>query len=295
MKRFGATRLTSVLIVWLFACLPLLANDVAHAQKGAKPSPAAVPISKASLAKLRSQDPSEIKAGLDDARISGKAAAPAAPIIVDLLEKGLPFPLTEAAIDTLGDIESEPSSATLSWYVRHRSVEIRRAAVKALVHTKGAFAVKGLRSALSDEDPKVRGYAATGLGALKAKDAVPDLFNALDHKVNEAAVSIGQLCVLADCEKLEGRLGRLPFDIVSSGLDQILFRPAAEVSDDAKVKLLGRLRELGTGEANRFLRDVGARWPASGSVRVKQSIDQGIQATAGSPGSQPGGASGGGQ
>lgn len=293
MKRFG--RLTSVVIVWLFVGVALLASDAAQAQRGGKASFSAVPLPKASLAKLRSQDPSEIKAGLDDARLSGKAAAPAAPIIVDLLEKGLPFPLTEAAIDTLSDIESEPSSATLSWYVRHRSVEIRRAAVKALVHTKGAFAVKALRVALSDEDPKVRGYAATGLGSLKAKEAVADLFNALDHKVNEAAVSIGQLCMLADCEKLEGRLGRLPFDIVSSGLDQILFRPTAEISDDAKVKLLGRVRELGTGEANRFLRDVGARWPASGSVRVKQSIDQGIQATAGSPGSQPGAASGGGQ
>jgi hypothetical protein len=296
MKRFGAAQLSSVVIV----SLGLLANDVAFAQPvaqkvGKPPAGAAfVPMSKASLAKLRSQDPNEIKAGLDDARVSGKAAAPAAPIIVDLLEKGLPFPLTEAAIDTLGDIESEASSATVAWYAHHRNVEVRRAAIKALVHTRGAPAVKALRVALSDEDAKVRGFAATGLGSLKAKEAVVDLFNALDHKVNEAAASIGQLCAPGECENLQGRLGRLPFDIVSSGLDQILFRPAGEVSDDAKVKLIGRVRELGTGEANRFLRDVGARWPASGSARVKQSIDQGIAATAGSPGSAPPGATGGG-
>jgi HEAT repeat protein len=251
--------------------------------------PAVVPLTAASLAKLKSQDPTEIKAGLDDARLSGKAATAAAPLIVDLLQKGLPYPLAEAALDTLGDIESEATSPTLAWYARHRSVEVRRSAVKALAHTKGAPAVKALRIALSDEDPRVRGFSATGLGSLKAKEAVADLFVALDHKVNEAAVSIGQLCAPSECEALQGRLGRLPFDVVSSGLDQILFRPAGEVSDDAKVKLVGRLRELGTAEANHFLRDVVARWPATGSARVKQSIDQAVSATAGSPGSSSSG------
>jgi hypothetical protein len=279
MQRFGGL-LGGVLVV-----LILLGGGRAWAQKAGKPAaPPVVPLSKASLAKLKSSDANELKSGLDDASVSGKAALAAAPVIADLLEKGLTYPLTEAAIDTLADLESESSSATLAWYVRHRSVEIRRSAVKALVRTKGAPAVKALRIALADEDPRVRGFAATGLGSLHAKEAVADLFAALDHKVNEAAVSIGQLCVPAECDALQARLGRLPFDVVSSGLDQILFRPTVEVSDDAKVKLIGRVRELGTGEANRFLRDVGARWPATWSTRVKQSVDQGIQATAGSPG-----------
>src|SRR5260370_1339753 len=85
----------------------------------------------------------------------------------------------------------------------------------------------------------------------KLKSGATDLFNALAPGVNEAAVSIGQLCNPSECDQLAGRLGKLPFDVVTSGLDQILFRPQAEVSDDAKVKLIGRLRELGTGEANR--------------------------------------------
>jgi len=286
MKAHGA----SWLIPAALACLGLLGADSALAQGPRKArGPAVVPLSAASLTKIKSQDPGEIKAGLDDARLSGRAAGAAAPVIVDLLQKGMPYPLTEAAIDTLGDIESEPSSATIAWYARHRDVEVRRSAVKALAHTKGAAAVKALRLALSDEDPRVRGYAATGLGSLRAKEAVAELFVALDHKVNEAAVSIGQLCSPADCESLEGRLGRLPFDVISSGLDQMLFRPAGEVSDDAKVKLVGRVRELGTAEANHFLQDVAARWPASGSARVKLSIDQAVSATAGSPGSAGGG------
>jgi hypothetical protein len=68
---------------------------------------------------------------------------------------------------------------------------------------------------------------------------------------------------------------------MTGGLDQILFRPTAEVDDDAKVKLVGRVRELGTAEGNKFLRDVQARWPKGGSARVKQAIDAGVQATAG--------------
>jgi hypothetical protein len=250
-------------------------------------APALVPLSRGALAKLKSSDEAEIAEGLDEARLSGKAAQPAVPVIVDLLERGLPAPLTQRAIDTLGDIESEQASATLSFYARHRDVAIRRSAVKALVRTKGAPAVKALRVALSDADPAVRGVAATGLGSLRAKEAVGDLFLALDHRVNDAAVSIGELCVPAECESLEGRIGRVPFDVVTSGLDPILFRPSSEVSDDAKVKLIGRVRELGTAEANKFLHDAQARWPETGSDRVKKALEQGIQATAGGSRSGP--------
>lgn len=223
----------------------------------------------------------EVRAGLDDARLSAKAALAAVPIIVRLLEEGLPYPLTQAAIDTLGDIESDQASASLSFYARHRDVAIRRSAVKALVRTKGAPAVKALRAALSDDDAMVRGVAATGLGSLRAKEAVADLFVALDHRVNEAAVSIGELCGPSECEALEGRLGRVPFDVITSGFDPILFRPSAEVSDQLKVKLIGRVRELGTAEANKFLRDAEARWPKAASARVKSALQQGIQATGG--------------
>ena len=111
---------------------------------------------------------------------------------------------------------------------------------------------------------------------------------ALDHHVNEAAGSIGQLCNPTECDALAARIGKVPFDVMTSGLDPILFRPKAEVSDDAKVKLVGRIRELGTGEANKFLRDVQKRWPAAWSPRIKQSIDQGVLATAAAPGTATG-------
>lgn len=275
-----------------------LSSSAAPAQGKTKtPADAArsgTPLPRDAVKRLKSGDAAQVKAALDDVRMSAKDGAAAVPAIADLLKQGLGPALTQAAIETLGDTESEGASETLSWYARHRDLTLRRAAVTALAKTRGAPATKALRGALSDPDPGVRGLAATGLGSLKAKDAVPDLFVALDHKVAEAAASIGQLCAGPECDKLAAKLGSVPFDVVTSGLDQVLFRAAADVDDDLKVKIVGRVRELGTAEANRFLRDVQGKWPPTWSKRVKQSIDQAVLATASSPGSQasPGGSGG---
>jgi HEAT repeat protein len=271
----------------LLLAIGVLAAPVHSAE--AKPNPAAdvphaVPLPADTLKRLRSGDLARVKSALDDVRTSAKAGAPAAPAIAELLQQGLSPVLTQAAIDTLGDTESEAGSASLAWYAHHRNVELRRSAVQALARTRGAEAVKTLRAALSDPDPGVRGFAATGLGSMKAKDAVGDLFVALDHKVAEAAASIGQLCAGNECDRLASKLGSVPFDVVTSGLDQVLFRAPADVSDDMKVKIVGRIRELGTGEANRFLKDVQGKWPKNWSARVKQAIDQAVIATSGSPG-----------
>jgi HEAT repeat protein len=169
----------------------------------------------------------------------------------------------------------------LAQYATHRTVALRRAAVKALTRTKGPAATPALRRALGDADTQVRGTAASGLGALKAKEAVGDLFLALDHKVNEAAASIGQLCSPEQCDQLAAKLGKLPFDVVTSGLDLVLFRPASEVPDDTKIKVLGRLRELGTAEANRFLKDVDKRLAKQSSPRIRQALEQAVKATSG--------------
>ena len=280
-------------VAFALAGVVALSNFTAFAQN--KPAPAAKPVAKspkggaddtakvdpATLQKLRSGDAAQVRGALDDIRVAGKSGAGSAAAVANALERGLTTELTIAALDTLSDLEAESSSDAIAWYAAHRTATIRQAAVKALIHTKGTVAVRTLRHALSDGDAQVRGLAATGLGTLKAKDAVGDLFVALDHRVGEAAAAVGQLCVPAECDQLAGKLGRLPFDIVTSGLDQVLFRPATEINDDEKVKMVGRVRELGTPDANKFLRDVQKRWPSTWSPRVKQAIDQGVLATGG--------------
>ncbi len=262
---------------------PAKAGAVAAKPKGAAKGAAAEPqvaLSPDVTAKLKSTDEAQIRGALDDVRTIGKGAQGAVPLLVDLLKRGLTAPLAEATLDTLGDVEGESASETIAWYTHHRAPNVRRAAVKALGHTKGAVAVKALKHALSDGDAGVRGSAASALGALKARESVGDLLTALDHRVVEAAAAIGQLCKEDECDKLASKLGSLQFDIVTSGLEQMLFRPPSEISDDAKVKVLGRIRELGTPDANKFLRDVQKRGTAF-SPRVKQAIDQGILATGG--------------
>ncbi len=285
-------RLRVVLVSLLGLSLPFAAVvSFAHAAPPPPPKPPAAPVAPASptlpketIARLKSGDAAQIKAALDDVRMAGKGGASAAAAIAELLHRGLDPALTQSAIESLGDTESEAGSDALAWYTHHRNVAFRRAAVTALAKTKGAVAVKALRAAMSDGDAQVRGFAATALGALKAKDAVGDLFTALEHKVNEAAVSIGQLCSGADCERLANKLGAVPFDVVVGGLDQILFRGGTDVNDDTKVKIIGRIRELGTGEANKFLVSAQKKWPEAWSKRVKQAIDQAVLATSGSAG-----------
>jgi hypothetical protein len=67
----------------------------------------------------------------------------------------------------------------------------------------------------------------------------------------------------------------------------VLLRGAKDVDDDTKIKIVGRVRELGTGQANQFLKDVQQKWPPKTSPKVKQAIDQAVIATSGSPGALP--------
>jgi len=272
-----------LLVAGLAGALIALGAPAAEAQKPHEKKPAATPAIdvKPLVAKLKSGDEAQVKEALDAARLAGPGAAGAAAAVADALARGLSMPLTQSAIETLGDLESDAGAAALAQYVSHRNAKLRRAAVKSLTRARGAPAAPALKHALTDADAVVRGAAASGLGSLKAKEAVPELFVALDHRVNEAAASIGQLCNPEQCEQLAGKLGKLPFDVVTGGLDQVLFRPTADVSDDAKLKIIGRIREQGTIEGNKCLRDVQKRWPAGTSPRVRQAIDQAVMATAG--------------
>lgn len=268
-----------------FVCA-LLSGSAANAQppaaggSAAGPAAPAMKVSPTAAADLKSGDPGKIRGALDEIRMAGKGPGSAyAGAVVELLQRGVPTSIAAAALDTLGDLEAETASPVVAQYMQHRDARVRQAAAKALTKTKGAVAVRALRHALSDPDPMVRGVAANGLGSLKAKEAVADLFLALDHRINEAATSIGMLCNPQECEQLASRLGKFPFDVMGGGIEQALFRP--DVSDDTKIKLLGHVRELGTQDANKFLREMLKKWPKSGSARVKQALDQAVQATGG--------------
>jgi len=241
----------------------------------------------ASLAKLKSDDPAVVRAALDDARLAGVGASAAIPAIGALLKSGLSYPLAEAAIDTLAELEPRDNSPFVP-YALHRVPKVRVAAIRALAKTPSgpgmATAASVLQAALRDPDVLVRGTAATGLGALKAIAAVPDLFLALDRHVYEAASSIGELCNPAECAMLTARIGSVPFDVITTGLEPMLFRPDAQVREDVKVAIVTKVRDVGTREANKFLANLQRRWSKTGSAAVKRALDAGVIATSSSPG-----------
>jgi HEAT repeat protein len=267
-----------------------LLGGVGYAKGDAPAKAPAAQLAATTLSKLKSQDPAQIREALDDARLVGAKATPAVPLVASLLNAGLPYPLAQSAIDTLGDIGSADGLAALLPYAHHRDPKVRRAAVRATARVAGAsnaLALTTLTGALSDPDIQVRAAAATGLGSLKSKSAVKDLFLALHHRIYEAAVSIGQVCDPQDCDALVAELGAIPFDVITTGFDAMLFRPNNEVSEAAKVALVVRMRDVGTRDANKFLRGIQGRWPKNGSEKVKRELDAAVLATMASPGSDP--------
>lgn len=226
-------------------------------------------------AKLRAGEPAAVLEALAAVRDAGPGAAAVAPDVERLLVSGATVEVAAAAIEALGAIGLPSSSAVIRPYVRHRVASLRRGAVQALAHTKGPEAVAALREGLRSGDPAVRGYAASGLGALGAAEALPDLFKALDLRVFEAASSIGQVCDPDACAELAGRLGVLPFDVMVSGLDPIFFRQPP-LPDAVLLSIVRDVQALATPEAGRFLADVRSRWPAGGSEAVKRAIDAAI-------------------
>src|SRR5215471_1081301 len=233
-------------------------------------------------AKLKSSDADTQTEALQEAGAAGKGAAPLARPIEELLARGTSSEVGGLALTTLAKIGGAASADAIVPYARHRDPELRKKALMAMVKTGSGSTVGALRLALTDPDPGVRVVATSSLGTVKGREGIDDLFVALDHQVIEAAAAIGEMCVPDECEKLAGRTGVFGLDVMTTGFDQILFRPASEIPDDAKIKIVARVRELGTQEANKYLRDVQSRWTPPNSPKVRQALEQAVLATSGS-------------
>jgi hypothetical protein len=202
----------------------------------------------------------------------GKDAEKAAAIAASLLVRGGSVKLSELALAAVEQLAQPATGKAIAPYVRHRNADLRKRATRALARTGGPEAIPALRAALRGPDAALRGEAASGLAKLGAIDAVPDLFLVLSKDVPEAAGAIGTLCTAADCKKFVDLLGKFPFEPMQSGLEPILLRKETEVPEGLKLDLIERLRKLQTKEVSTFLAVVLARYPASGSARVKAAV-----------------------
>jgi HEAT repeat protein len=263
-------------------CLALSGLFGAGVARAEKSKPAATSVNHSEIERLShaleggSED--EKLAALDElAKQTGPNAPPAAKAVSELLKRGASIGVLVRALDVSGKLAQPSSSAAVAPYARHRVADVRLAATRALASTGGPEAMVTLRALLHGDDRASRGLAASGLATLKAKDSVPDLFAVLAKDVPEAAEAIGELCVPADCLKFADYLGKLPFDLVQSGLSPILLRPESEVPAELKLDVLERLRKLQTDGAHTFLQTVRASYPEKGNVQVKYGLDQAVE------------------
>ncbi|HYQ17090.1 MAG TPA: HEAT repeat domain-containing protein [Polyangiaceae bacterium] len=263
----------------ILAALALAATSplsVSAAPKAEKPAPARSKLDLPSLQKaLESGDESQAAAALDTIAKSGEPSGAA--LVEQLLARGASVTLLSRAIETLGILAQPSSGAALAPYAQHRTPELRRSALRALIATKSPLAGDALRRALHGNDPSQRAIAARGLGELNVRAAVPELFSVLPKDVAEAAQSLGVLCVRAECEKFTELLGRLRFEVMESGIVPILLRPQADVPDELKLKLIERLRRMATQPANQLLQTALAKFPSDGSPKVKQGIERALK------------------
>jgi HEAT repeat protein len=247
--------------------------------KPAKPAAPTPPKSKLDLAALQSSlesgDQAQVLAALETIAKSGDPAG--APLVEALLLRGANVTTLSRAIETLGILAQPSSGAALAPYAQHRTPELRRAALRALIATRSPLAGDVLRRALHGNDASQRAIAARGLGELDVRAAVPELFSVLPKDVAEAAQSLGKLCVGAECERFIGMLGKLRFEVMESGIVPLLLRPQADVADDLKLKLIERLRRMATQPANQLLQTALAKFPADGSPKVKQGLERALK------------------
>lgn len=226
---------------------------------------------------LHSGQESRVLGALDQLKQAPTLGKPLASDVEELLAKGTTLKITLNSLGVLGALGEAKSSRVIAPYVRHRSGPVRQVAANALLQTKGPDAVEALRGALRSSDPEVRDIAARGLGDLKAKEVLPDLFQSLDQRVFAAAVSIGKLCDPSECMKFMEQLKKLQLEVITSGTDHLLFRPASEVDDKTKLAVIEKIAELRTMPATDYLVSVYKRWPKDGSKSLKKELGEVIE------------------
>jgi hypothetical protein len=141
----------------------------------------------------------------------------------------------------------------------------------ALAATGGAESTIAFRDGLRQSDPFVRDASARGLGQTGAKEAIGDLFLALERGVSAAAPAIGTLCGPADCVKLAGRLGPQGAPALAACMDPVFFRQVP-LPDETLAIIVRDLRALETKDSSAYLASILSRWPKKGSQKVREVL-----------------------
>lgn len=219
-----------------------------------------------SVALLSANDPAQIRSGIEALGLLGSPRA--VDPISARIRRGLPADLLDSALDTLTVLGRPEAGPVLFALTSHRRAAVRVKAIEAIIACRPRGADRALASALNDSEGRVRAAAALGLGQLGSHGELDSLFLAFDRGVGEASTALGQLAQPADVARILGYLGRVPLDLVSPALNEVLAR--RDLPERSKLDVIAQLQELATGEAKNFLREFVASLPqdaASQSLR----------------------------
>lgn len=249
-------------IPWLFASCVVLEAAATRAQSSEA----------AAIAQLSSSRREDVQAGLETLGLSATETAVTA--IAQRIRQGLDAELLDLALTTLRVQNSPAAGPVLIELARHRRAEIRARALDAIAASRPAGAREALVRGLADLDPTVRAAAATGLGEIEARDAVPELIRALERGLPEAAAPIGKLGNVEQARTLVTLLGRVPFAALAQGVASLLTR--ADLPQRFRLDVVARLHELGTGEIRTFLDETLPSVPGGANDPVRRAIETAI-------------------
>jgi HEAT repeats len=216
-----------------------------------------------------------VEAGIQSLGLLGTAEA--VEPLTARIRQGLPPELLETAIVTLMALGQPNAGPVLYELTAHRRPEVRLRAVEAIAATKPPGGERGLLSALSDADARVRSAAAVGLGDIGASSAaIEKLFLALDRGNMEASGAIGKIVAPNDTQRLTGYLGKVPLRNLGPALAQVLQRK--DVPESAKLEVIVRLEETGTPEVRDYLGDLiaggGETYPPNVSRALLRAMQE---------------------
>jgi len=251
---------------------------VATAAAARPPSPARAEPWRA----LESNDPEEIQGAIRAIQRDHNYRAIQA--LGQRIEAGLPPRLLDAAVDALIAMGRGPGAQVLVRLTRHRRAPVRAKAAAGLVATRAPNARRELVRLLDDPSPVVRAAAARALGELGAAAAFPELLNAAQHGVPEAATVVGATATSFQAARLLPLIDEQRLDSLAPVLEAIVGR--SDLPERSRQAIVARLVEVGSPGCYRLLQRFASALPEGDVVRqaAAAAVEQHTAAGASSEG-----------
>ncbi len=221
------------------------------------------------LPKLHSQNPDEVREAIDLLSIIDKPAV--IPHLAELLRSGQPNAITNRALEALAGLAHPSAIDVLTEFTHHRRAGARLLAYKALAAIDDPRIPALLEQGLHDSDRNVRATTALALGNIGARHSLDVLFQAFEHGVVEAAISIGKLGDKHAVDRFTGYLGSRPLSIMLSGYEQFLKRD--DIPVETKTDIVARLGEVSGPMVRSFLEDYLSDFPEHDRSKLKRHVE----------------------